>query len=76
MAARRYDHVFLCAPDFAFVQDGTRREAGFRNRQNDWYLAELDRRRVAYTHLCGPVDRRIATVISQLAPELVQSPAV
>ena len=73
MAGRRYDHVFLCAPDFAFVQDGTRRELGFREQQHSWYLAELDRRRIAYTLLRGSVNQRISTVISALDAELTQS---
>lgn len=66
MAQRRYDHVFLCAPDFDFVQDGTRREAEFRQRQHSWYLAELARREISHALLEGPLQRRIATVLQCL----------
>ncbi len=43
LAQRPYDLVVLCAPDFAFVQDGTRRDAAFRQRQHAWYLERLAR---------------------------------
>jgi HTH-type transcriptional regulator, transcriptional repressor of NAD biosynthesis genes len=33
LAQRRYDTMFLCSPDFPFVQDGTRRDAAFRMRR-------------------------------------------
>jgi HTH-type transcriptional repressor of NAD biosynthesis genes len=62
MADRTYDHTFLCAPDFEFVQDGTRREAEFRHRQHSWYQAELARRKMPHTVLTGPVSQRVVTV--------------
>jgi NadR type nicotinamide-nucleotide adenylyltransferase len=66
MAQLRYDHVFLCAPDFDFVQDGTRREAGFRQRQHDWYIAELQHRHIPYILLSGALPQRIAAVLEHL----------
>ena len=66
MAQQRYDHVFLCAPDFDFVQDGTRREAGFRQRQHDWYVAELTRHHIPYVLLSGALPQRIAAVLKHL----------
>lgn len=69
MAGQRYDHVFLCAPDFDFVQDGTRREASFRQRQHDWYIAELQRRTSPYVLLSGTQQQRIATVLDHLQVE-------
>ena len=65
-AERRYDHVFLCAPDIDFIQDGTRREASFRLQQHAWYLAELQRRHISYILLSGSVEQRIATLLSHL----------
>lgn len=59
LGRRRYTHTFVCAPDFPFVQDGTRRDAAFRQRQHDWYLATLAHRGVDYTILHGPVDERV-----------------
>ena len=35
-AQHRYDLVVLCAPDFGFVQDGTRRDAAFQREQQAW----------------------------------------
>jgi len=66
LAARRYTHTFVCAPDFPFVQDGTRRDAVFRQRQHDWYLATLDRAGVAYTILHGPVNERVRQALRLL----------
>lgn len=63
LAERRYDAVFLCAPDFPFVQDGTRQGAAFRARQHAWYLTELARRGMPYVELAGSVARRLATVL-------------
>lgn len=48
LADRRYDRLVLCAPDFPFVQDGTRQAAPFREAQHRWYLDELARRRWPY----------------------------
>lgn len=66
MAQRGYDYVFLCAPDFAFVQDGTRREPAFRQQQHQWYLAELAQRGTPYVLLEGPLELRIAAVRQHL----------
>lgn len=59
LAARRYDHVFLCAPDFPFVQDGTRKDAVFRQRQHEWYLDELVKRSMRFSILSGPLELRL-----------------
>lgn len=56
---QRYRHLLLCAPDFDFVQDGTRQGADFRARQHAWYLAELQRRRLPWTLLEGPLEQRL-----------------
>ncbi|WP_296943946.1 AAA family ATPase [uncultured Massilia sp.] len=59
LALRPYDYTFVCAPDFPFVQDGTRRDGAFRARQHRWYLAVLEARGIPYTLLEGPLERRI-----------------
>jgi len=68
LATRHYDHVFLCAPDFPFVQDGTRRDEGFRRRQHGDYVRELAARSVPFTVLEGDPEQRIATALRVLAP--------
>lgn len=60
LACRPYDRIWLCAPDFGFVQDGTRRDLAFRDRQHAWYLVELDRRGLSYEVLAGSHDQRMA----------------
>jgi HTH-type transcriptional repressor of NAD biosynthesis genes len=59
LAERRYHHSFLCAPDFDFVQDGTRQDAAFRQRQHDWYLEALERSGQPFTLVTGSLDKRI-----------------
>lgn len=61
-AERPYHQVFLCTPDFPFLQDGTRRTEEFRHWQHDWYLAELDRRQIPFTRLIGTIEERKAQV--------------
>lgn len=61
-AQRRYDQVFLCLPDFAFVQDGTRRDDAFRHRQHMWYVDKLSQSGIKVIELAGAIDQRIATI--------------
>lgn len=58
-AQRGYALVVLCAPDFAFVQDGTRRDEAFRQRQHAWYQAQLAERGVPYVIARGSLPERI-----------------
>lgn len=58
LARRPYDHVVLCAPDFPFVQDGTRQDEAFRARQHAFYLDALVGRR--YLLVTGGVAARVA----------------
>jgi HTH-type transcriptional regulator, transcriptional repressor of NAD biosynthesis genes len=41
LAQRHYDRVLLCAPDFGFVQDGSRRGEVFRALQHERTVAWL-----------------------------------
>lgn len=66
LAARAYDVTVLAAPDFAFVQDGTRRDPSFRDRGHAFYVAELARRGVHPVLAEGSLERRIAHVLDQL----------
>lgn len=67
LAHRRYAHTFVCAPDFPFVQDGTRRDAAFRARQQQWYLNWLARHDVPFTLLHGPHEARLACALEILS---------
>lgn len=67
LAGHGYDLVVLCAPDFPFIQDGTRRDDGFRARQHAWYQTELTRRGIAFINVCGTVADRVGQVAQVLA---------
>jgi HTH-type transcriptional repressor of NAD biosynthesis genes len=60
LAERRYDFTILCAPDFSFVQDGTRQPETFRMRQHEWHLTELVKRGIAYRLVTSSLEARIA----------------
>jgi NadR type nicotinamide-nucleotide adenylyltransferase len=66
LASRPYAHTFLCVPDYPFVQDGTRAGDRFRLQQHQWYLAELQRRKISYTLLTGSIGERIATALAHI----------
>jgi HTH-type transcriptional repressor of NAD biosynthesis genes len=67
LAWRRYDYTFLCAPDFEFVQDGTRQTARFRALQHEWYEDQLVRNGVDFEVVSGPVHARLEAVAARLS---------
>ncbi|MEO5688800.1 MAG: AAA family ATPase [Burkholderiaceae bacterium] len=67
LARRRYEGVVLCAPDFPFVQDGTRQPADFRLRQHAWYVARIVDMGVPVIHATGALEQRIALVLGWIA---------
>ncbi len=69
LADRHYDRIWLCAPDFPFVQDGTRQDLAFRDRQHAWYVAELTRRGLHYEMLSGSHRQRMARAVELLAED-------
>jgi NadR type nicotinamide-nucleotide adenylyltransferase len=73
LAGQPYAHTFLCAPDFPFVQDGTRRDAAFRARQFRWYARVLEARGIPYMLLEGTVAQRVATVSRVLRDSVAPS---
>lgn len=66
LADTHYDHVFLCAPDFPFVQDGTRRDDAFRHEQHRWYRRELCARGIDFIELTGSLEERITRAVKEL----------
>jgi HTH-type transcriptional regulator, transcriptional repressor of NAD biosynthesis genes len=66
LSHRAYAQVFLCANDFDFVQDGTRRDAKFRQLQHDWYAVELRKRKMSYATLSGSLSARVRAAISTI----------
>ncbi|MEG2803129.1 AAA family ATPase [Stenotrophomonas sp.] len=66
LAQRRYTHLFLCAPDFPFVQDGTRRDDAFRQAQHRAYRQALAARAMPFTAVSGTLEQRMAQVLAVL----------
>jgi len=66
LALRTYDTYILCATDFEFVQDGTRRDAAFRQRQHDWYREQLANRGVDYLLATGSIEARVDQIAARL----------
>ncbi len=62
LANRYYDSVVLCAPDFTFIQDGTRQPKAFRTHQHEWYLRQLTMRGIPFIIAGGGVADRVRTV--------------
>ena len=63
---RRYDLTLLCAPDFAFVQDGSRSSEDFRLRHDRWIRAVLTARGVSFVDVRGSIGARVAQVATYL----------
>jgi NadR type nicotinamide-nucleotide adenylyltransferase len=66
LARRPYDAVVLCEADFDFVQDGCRRDDGFRQAQQAWTLARLDEMGVPCLRVRGSLAERVAQVLQML----------
>jgi len=67
LARRRYDLTVLCQPDFDFVQDGCRRDDGFRAAQHAWTLARLAEMGVSPLLARGTVADRLQQVLQAMA---------
>jgi len=68
LAWRRYDLTLLCAPDFAFVQDGSRSSEDFRLRHDRWLRAILPSRGVDYQDVRGSIEKRFEQVARLIDP--------
>jgi nicotinamide riboside kinase len=68
MAMRPYDLTVLCEPDFDFVQDGCRRDDGFRHAQHAWTLQALAAQGVVPLLVRGSVAERVQAVRQALGP--------
>lgn len=66
LARRRYQLTVVCEPDFAFVQDGCRRDDNFRAQQHAWTVQQLTAMHVPWLAVHGPVAARLAQVMQAL----------
>jgi nicotinamide riboside kinase len=58
--SRYYDLYILTAPNFDFVQDGTREGEEIRLEMHQWFIETLDRQGKHYITVAGAHDRRMA----------------
>ncbi len=65
---RQYDLMLVCAPDFPFVQDGSRSSEDFRLRHDRWIRAILHARGTDYIDVHGGIEARVAQVTALLDP--------
>jgi NadR type nicotinamide-nucleotide adenylyltransferase len=66
LSQRRYDLTILCAPDFPFFQDGTRRDNAFREAQHAWYIQRLTERGIPFHLVRGSVEQRVEMIAELL----------
>jgi len=66
LARRHYDLTVVCEPDFGFVQDGCRRDDGFRSRQHAWTVQQLTAMDARWLAVHGPVAARVVQVLQAL----------
>lgn len=67
----RYHHIFICADDIPFAQDGWRDNELWRSRMQGMVLHDLDCRRIEYTVVTGSLEQRIAQIKTVLSGELL-----
>ncbi len=76
MARRPYDLTVLCEPDFDFVQDGCRRDDGFRQAQHAWTLQQLAAHGVRAVAVRGSVAQRLQAVQQAVQQALGDAPVL
>jgi nicotinamide riboside kinase len=69
-ASRNYDLYLLTAPDFGFVQDGTRESESLRMTMHQWFLDELERQGKRYIVLGGSHPGRMVQATEAIAQVL------
>ncbi len=73
-AARRCDLYVLTAPDFPFVQDGTRDGEHVRGDMHGWFVEALERQGAPWLLVGGPHARRLADAAAAIEPLLRFAP--
>ena len=67
---QRYAHTFLCAPDFPFEQDGHRVNPEVQRYMDGAIRNDLTLREIPFTVLCGPLEKRVRTVLHAIGSPL------
>ncbi len=66
--ARRYDLHVLTAPDFDFVQDGTRDGEHIRLKMHEWFVEVLERKKRPWILVEGSHEARLAKALAAIEP--------
>jgi HTH-type transcriptional regulator, transcriptional repressor of NAD biosynthesis genes len=74
LATKYYDYALLCKPDIAFVQDGTRQDSAFRDRQHEWYCERVAALGMPHLLVSGMLGDRLENAVSVL--EEYQIPSI
>ena len=74
LARRPYALTVVCEPDFDFVQDGCRRDGGFRAEQHRWALDQLAAQGMAWLAVGGSTPQRLHKVLQALQNQARSSP--
>jgi HTH-type transcriptional regulator, transcriptional repressor of NAD biosynthesis genes len=69
-ADRRYDLYVLTAPDFPFVQDGTREGEHIRLEMHGWFIEALEAQGRSYLIVSGPREERMEAALRAIDPLL------
>lgn len=69
----RYHHVFVCADDIPFTQDGWRDNEVWRARMQGMVLHDLDSRGIHYTVVRGSLEQRVEQVKTVLTGGHIQT---
>lgn len=62
----RYEKVYICAPDFPMVQDGTRQDETFRMKGHKFFIDTLTSEGTPFTILTGSLEERVEKVTQDL----------
>jgi HTH-type transcriptional repressor of NAD biosynthesis genes len=73
-AARRYALHLLTAPDFPFVQDGTREDGPHRAEMHAWFKDALVASGRPFVEVAGSHEDRLAAAVRAIDPLLVFAP--
>jgi NadR type nicotinamide-nucleotide adenylyltransferase len=63
---RHRDLILFCAPDFPFVQDGTRDGELIRPDMASWIRDRLTLNNFPFIELCGPREQRLAHAVAAI----------
>ncbi len=69
--SRHYNLYILTAPDFAFVQDGTREGEQIRLEMHQWFVEVLKQKGKRYITVKGSREQRMTAAIAAIDPLLV-----